>query len=238
MLICLSDDAGMTSPDGMSRRMATLFGVVLLLIAWQALRLRPSTPPAFTSVVEPGEQLFPVAVPPGGASALPEELRHLQPGSRGARPAGARGVQTGGRGRRRGQRRAGADAHRCRGLQPGAVGLGVAALRGPTRRSAGSACCSSPAWSPAATRPWCSSPPAAARPPFVHRREAGPCSALRRRNPEAAQASFARRHGQVGTSQLASRRVALKLPQAVTATSERSAGQAARKRYTSSASTR
>jgi hypothetical protein len=67
------DDADMTSPDRMSRRMATLFGVVLMLIGWQATRLRPLLPPPFTSVLAPGEQVFPVAVPPGGAPALPEE---------------------------------------------------------------------------------------------------------------------------------------------------------------------
>jgi len=54
--------------------MAALFGLVLLAIAWQASRLRPLLPPPFTSVLKPGEQIFPIAVPPGSAPELPEEL--------------------------------------------------------------------------------------------------------------------------------------------------------------------
>lgn len=44
--------------------MAALFLLALGLIAWQAPRTRPLQPPGFSSVLQTGEQVFPVAVPP------------------------------------------------------------------------------------------------------------------------------------------------------------------------------
>ena len=44
--------------------MAALFILALALIAWQAPRTRPLVPPWYVSVLKPGEQVFPAAVPP------------------------------------------------------------------------------------------------------------------------------------------------------------------------------
>jgi len=44
--------------------MAALFVLALALIAWQAPRTRPLVPPWYVSVVKPGVQVFPAAVPP------------------------------------------------------------------------------------------------------------------------------------------------------------------------------
>jgi len=54
----------MTPQESIERRMAALFILALGLIAWQAPRTRPLQPPAFSSVLKPGEQVFPAAVPP------------------------------------------------------------------------------------------------------------------------------------------------------------------------------
>jgi len=54
----------MTPQESIERRMAALFLLALGLIAWQAPRTRPLQPPAFSSVLKPGEQVFPAAVPP------------------------------------------------------------------------------------------------------------------------------------------------------------------------------
>jgi len=51
--------------------MAALFILALGLIAWQAPRTRPLQPPAFSSALQPGEQVFPVAVPPDAPLRLP-----------------------------------------------------------------------------------------------------------------------------------------------------------------------
>lgn len=51
--------------------MAALFVVALGLIAWQAPRTRPLQVPPFTSALRPGDQVFPVAVPPEAPLQLP-----------------------------------------------------------------------------------------------------------------------------------------------------------------------
>ena len=51
--------------------MAALFVVALGLIAWQAPRTRPLQVPPFTSALRPGDQVFPVAVPPDAPLQLP-----------------------------------------------------------------------------------------------------------------------------------------------------------------------
>ena len=53
--------------------MAALFVLALGLIAWQAPRTRPLQVPQFASVLEPGDQVFPVAVPPDAPPPLPGE---------------------------------------------------------------------------------------------------------------------------------------------------------------------
>ena len=53
--------------------MAALFILALGLILWQAPRTRPLQPSRFVSVLEPGEQVFPVAVPPDPPLGLPGE---------------------------------------------------------------------------------------------------------------------------------------------------------------------
>jgi len=53
--------------------MAALFILALGLIAWQAPRTRPLQPPAFSSALQPGEQVFPAAVPPDAPLRLPGE---------------------------------------------------------------------------------------------------------------------------------------------------------------------
>jgi hypothetical protein len=63
----------MTHQDSIERRMAALFVLALGLILWQAPRTRPLQPPRFVSVLEPGEQVFPVAVPPDPPLRLPGE---------------------------------------------------------------------------------------------------------------------------------------------------------------------
>ena len=51
--------------------MAALFVLALGLILWQAPRTRPLHPPQFASALQPGEQVFPVAVPPDAPLRLP-----------------------------------------------------------------------------------------------------------------------------------------------------------------------
>ncbi len=55
----------MTPQDSIERRMATLFILALALIAWQAPRTKPLVPPWYASALQPGDEVFPVAVPPG-----------------------------------------------------------------------------------------------------------------------------------------------------------------------------
>jgi hypothetical protein len=61
----------MTPQDSIERRMAALFVLALGLILWQAPRTRPLQPPRFTSALQPGEQVFPVAVPSDAPLHLP-----------------------------------------------------------------------------------------------------------------------------------------------------------------------
>jgi hypothetical protein len=61
----------MTPQQSIERRMAALFILALGLIAWQAPRTRPLVPPWYVSVLKPGEQVFPVAVPAGAPPRLP-----------------------------------------------------------------------------------------------------------------------------------------------------------------------
>jgi hypothetical protein len=60
----------MTPLDSLERRMAALFVLTLGLIAWQAPRTKPLVSPWYVTVLKPGEQVFPVAVP-SGAPLLP-----------------------------------------------------------------------------------------------------------------------------------------------------------------------
>ena len=63
----------MSSQDALERRMAALFIVALALLIWQAPRTPPLRPEPFVSVLKPGEQVFPVAVPPGSPPRLPHD---------------------------------------------------------------------------------------------------------------------------------------------------------------------
>ena len=53
--------------------MAALFVLALGLIAWQAPRTKPLIPAWYVNVLKPGEQVFPVAVPPQAALSVPDE---------------------------------------------------------------------------------------------------------------------------------------------------------------------
>ncbi|HSU81058.1 MAG TPA: hypothetical protein VLR69_01510 [Thermoanaerobaculia bacterium] len=53
--------------------MAALFLVALALLAWQAPRTPPLRPDPFVSVLKPGEQVFPVAVPPEAPPRIPRD---------------------------------------------------------------------------------------------------------------------------------------------------------------------
>lgn len=53
--------------------MAALFIVALALLIWQAPRTPPLRPEPFVSVLKPGEQVFPVAVPPDSPPRLPHD---------------------------------------------------------------------------------------------------------------------------------------------------------------------
>jgi hypothetical protein len=55
----------MEPQDRLSRRMTLLFLAALILVAWQALRIPPLQPLSFERVWKNGEQVLPVAVPPG-----------------------------------------------------------------------------------------------------------------------------------------------------------------------------
>ncbi len=55
--------------------MAVLFLLAVALIAWQAPRTRPLVPPWYVSVLDPGEQVFPVAVPNWEAPEIPADPR-------------------------------------------------------------------------------------------------------------------------------------------------------------------
>jgi hypothetical protein len=59
--------------DTIERRMAALFLLLMTLIVWQAVRTHPLQSPSVVSIVEQGEQVFPVAVPPDGAPSLPAD---------------------------------------------------------------------------------------------------------------------------------------------------------------------
>jgi hypothetical protein len=53
----------MASQRAMERRMAVLFVLALVLIAWQAWQTEPLPAVPFTSAIDPGGLVFPVAVP-------------------------------------------------------------------------------------------------------------------------------------------------------------------------------
>lgn len=53
--------------------MAALFVLALVLIAWQMPRTRPLLAPPYVSVLETGEQVFPVAVPPDAPPPIPTD---------------------------------------------------------------------------------------------------------------------------------------------------------------------
>jgi hypothetical protein len=53
--------------------MAALFVLALGLIAWQAPRTKPLVSPWYVTVLKPGEQVFPVAVPAGAPLRPPAE---------------------------------------------------------------------------------------------------------------------------------------------------------------------
>lgn len=55
--------------------MAALFVLALGLIVWQAPRTKPLPQPWYVSVLKPGEQVFPVAVPEWNAPQIPAETR-------------------------------------------------------------------------------------------------------------------------------------------------------------------
>ena len=55
----------------MERRMAALFLLALILIAWQAMRTEPALQPAFEIATRMGEQLAPMAVPSWRPSLVP-----------------------------------------------------------------------------------------------------------------------------------------------------------------------
>lgn len=63
----------MTPQESIERRMAALFVLALILIAWQMPRTRPLLAPPYVSVLETGEQVFPVAVPPDAPPSIPTE---------------------------------------------------------------------------------------------------------------------------------------------------------------------
>jgi hypothetical protein len=63
----------MTPQESIERRMAALFVLALVLIAWQAPKTRPLLPPPYVSVLETGEQVFPVAVPPDAPPSIPTD---------------------------------------------------------------------------------------------------------------------------------------------------------------------
>src|SRR5688572_9894895 len=65
----------MTTQDSLQRRMAVLFLLAAALIAWQAPRTKPLIPPWYVSVLNPGEQVFPVAVPNWEAPKIPADPR-------------------------------------------------------------------------------------------------------------------------------------------------------------------
>src|SRR5688572_6544208 len=69
-----SFDMGAHPSRNMERRMAALFLLALILILWQALRIRPATQPGFEIATKGGEQIAPVAVPSWrSAPNLPED---------------------------------------------------------------------------------------------------------------------------------------------------------------------
>lgn len=72
----------MGSQDKVSKRMALLFALALALVLWQALRIPPLQPLSFERAWKSGEQILPVAVPPGEEpikSPLPQaHLAHLR----------------------------------------------------------------------------------------------------------------------------------------------------------------
>jgi len=65
----------MTPQESIERRMAALFVLALALIVWQATRTRPLVPPSYVSVLELGEQVFPISVPNWPAPEIPADPR-------------------------------------------------------------------------------------------------------------------------------------------------------------------
>lgn len=55
--------------------MAALFLLAMALILWQATRTHPLVLPDYATVVKPGEQVFPIAVPNWQAPEIPAEPR-------------------------------------------------------------------------------------------------------------------------------------------------------------------
>jgi hypothetical protein len=61
----------MTDEKSIERRMAALFLLAMGLILWQAPRTHPLHATDFVSALNPGDQVFPVAVPPEAPLQLP-----------------------------------------------------------------------------------------------------------------------------------------------------------------------
>jgi hypothetical protein len=59
--------------DSIERRMAALFLLLMGLVLWQAPRTRPLRAAPYVSVLETGEQVFPVAVPPDAPPPVPAD---------------------------------------------------------------------------------------------------------------------------------------------------------------------
>lgn len=82
--------------DSIERRMAALFVLVIGLIAWQAPRTQPLGLPPYVSVLQAGDQVYPIAVPvdeplapPADAAARIALLRGHAVDLSAAPPAGA-----------------------------------------------------------------------------------------------------------------------------------------------------
>jgi hypothetical protein len=59
--------------DTIERRMAALFLLLIGLIVWQAPRTKPLGLPPYVSVLGPGEQVYPIAVPAGAPLESPAD---------------------------------------------------------------------------------------------------------------------------------------------------------------------
>lgn len=59
--------------DSIERRMAALFLLLMGLVLWQTLETQPLQTASLVSVLEAGEQVFPVAVPPDAPPPVPAD---------------------------------------------------------------------------------------------------------------------------------------------------------------------